>query len=493
MVQRTFPLQALDRLFAPRSVALVGASTTPGRWGMFVLHNLLKDGFEGKVYAVGRPGAKLFGLDFHGSLDEISEPLDLVLVMVPAAAAIGEVERAVRRGAKAIYVVSGGFGETGTAQGQAAEKRLHAIAAASAIPIVGPNGQGVLNTHRRFCGQMFFTTPPVGRISLVTQSGNVGVVLTTLSVQCGVGMSKVVSTGNAACVDLADFVEYLATDPDTSVICLYAEGTQHGRPLLDAIAYASARKPVLVLKAGNSAAGTRAASSHSAAMASNGAVFGDACRGAGALVVGSIVELWDAACMLAAMPAPRGPRVGILTLGGGLGVVTADLVAGAGLQVAPLPPALLARLDTILPSRWSRGNPVDTTAADSSLVAPVLRAMVELGELDVLLYVGFGENDIARYMMQQGALATTSPIPEICAQIERQEHGVRALVRDFIRDRQMPIVGIADVADFAHQIPNAAIVAHAREGFVTYPTPERGVQALRHLYAYHAARAEERP
>ena len=499
MPKRSFELSALDPLFAPRSVALIGASATPGKWGQFVLHNLLKDGYPGRVYAVGRKGAEAFGTTFYGSLDEIHEPVDLALVMVPPAAVLGEVERAVAHGVKVIYVVTGGLGETGTAAGREVERRLVDISARTGIPIVGPNGQGIVNTHLPLCGQMFFTMPPAGPIALVTQSGNIGVVLSTLAVHSGIGLSKVVSTGNAACLDIADFVEYLGADPDTRVLLLYVEGTKEGRRLLEAIELVSRRKPVVVMKAGNSAAGGRAATSHSAAMASDARVFVDACRSAGAVVTESFSEMWDAACILTSLPPPRGPRVGILTLGGGLGVITADLAAEAGFEVTPLPDTLRTALDAFLPPRWSRGNPIDLAATEGpTTIVDTLRLMIAEQCFDTIVYVGFGQNDVARYMIQHGSLADAPPMPQVCDVLHRMDVDVSELVRQVVAERKLPIVCIAEAVLLGREIPDAAIALHAEHGQPTFATPERGIRALEHLRDYHAwldreARSPERP
>jgi acetyl-CoA synthetase (ADP-forming) len=406
--------------------------------------------------------------------------------MVPPAAVLREVERAVERDVKVVYVVTGGLGETGTAAGHEIERRLAEISSRSGVPIVGPNGQGIVNAHLPLCGQMFFTMPPAGPIALITQSGNIGVVLSTLAVHSGIGLSKVVSTGNAACLDIADFVEYLGADPETQVLLLYVEGTKEGRRLLAAIEAVSRHKPVVLMKAGNSAAGGRAATSHSAAMASDARVFVDACRAAGAIVTSSFSEMWDAASILSSLPPPRGRRVGILTLGGGLGVITADLVAEAGFEVTPLPDSLRAALDVILPPRWSRGNPIDLAATEGpTTIVDALRLMIEAQCFDAIVYVGFGQNDVARYMIQHGTLADAFPMPQVCDVLHRMDLDVGELVRQVVTERQLPIVCIAEAVVLAREIPDAAIAVHARHGHPTFTTPERGIRALGHLVDYH--------
>jgi acyl-CoA synthetase (NDP forming) len=491
MPDRPFDLGTLDRLFEPRSIALIGASATPGKWGLFILHNLLKDGYAGKVYAVGRKGTRVLGIEFHGSVDEIPGEIDLALVAVPPASVLPEIDRCIRRGVKVVYVVTAGFSETG-GEGRAVEERIAQLSRETGVPILGPNGQGILNAGISLCAQMFFTMPPKGRISLATQSGNVGVALTNLSYHCGVGMSKIVSTGNAACVDLADAVAYFSTDAGTDVILVYVEGTREGRRLIASIREAAARKPVIVMKAGNSASGSRAAVSHSGAMASDARVFVDACRGAGAVTARSFVEMWDAACILACQPPLRGRRIGILTLGGGLGVITADLAAEAGFEVPPLPAVLMEKLDGILTPRWSHGNPIDLAAGEGpTTVVDTLGLMAEHGGFDGIIFVGFGETGIARHMIEIGAFGRVSPIREICEALKTIEHAVQARALEILRERKMPLIGIAEAAYLAREIEDSAIGRHAREGFVTFPTPERGVRALGHLLD-HCSRREAR-
>jgi acyl-CoA synthetase (NDP forming) len=490
---KTFDLGRLDFLFHPRSVALIGASATPGKWGLFILHNILKDGYRGKVHAVGRKGASVLGTVFHGSIDEIDGEIDLALVAVPPASVLPEVERCIRKGVGAVYIVTGGFGETGSQEGRAAEENLLELSRGSGVPIVGPNGQGIVNTHLDLCAQMFFTMPPKGRISLATQSGNIGVVLSNFSYMSGIGMSKIVSTGNAACADLADFVEYLGGDGETGVACIYVEGTREGRGLIEAIASVSKRKPVIVMKSGNTRPGSRAAASHSAAMASDARIFTDACRNAGALVVESLEEMWDAACMLCSQPPLQGRNIGILTLGGGLGVITADLASEAGFEVAPLPGRLKASLDELLPPRWSGGNPIDLAASEGpTTVADVLGRMADLGGFDAIVFVGFGENGLARHMIETGRFGRTSPIREMCEALKGIEAGIHQVVLKILRGKKIPFAGIAEAAAMAREISDSSITAHAGEGYVTFPTPERGIRALRHLLDHSALRRENR-
>ena len=230
-------MKKLDALFKPRSVALIGASATPAKWGLFLLHNLLKDGYQGKIYPVGRKGAQALGATFLGSSTRSRGDR--------SRAGGGSARRRDRRGGalhpargQGVYVITGGFGETGAA-GREVEERLAQISAASGVPIVGPNGQGILNAPLRLCAQMFFTMPPAGNISLVTQSGNIGVALSNLAFMTGIGMGKVVSTGNGAVLEPADFIDYLAQDDETGVVLLYVEGVREGRKLVAALAGAA--------------------------------------------------------------------------------------------------------------------------------------------------------------------------------------------------------------------------------------------------------------
>jgi len=483
---------ALAPFFAPSSVALVGASATPGKWGLFVLHNLMKDGYAGKVYAVGRPGVEVFGVPFAGSLAEIGAPVDLVLVMVPPAAVLGEVRAAIAAKARAIYVVTAGFGETG-AGGEAVERELARLSAESGVPIMGPNGQGITNTHVDLCAQMSFTMPPRGGIALVTQSGNVGVALSNLSLLFGVGMSTIVSTGNAACIDAADVIDHLAGDKDTRVITVYVEGVRDGRRLVDAIAAAAARTPVVVMKVGSTQEGRRAATSHSGAIASDWKVFTDACAAAGAAVAGTFEELWDAACILSAFPLVKGRRVGILTLGGGMGVITADCVAASGLQLPPLPAPIMEELDRTLPARWSRGNPIDLVAAEGpTTVVDVLTRMAQSGAFDALVFSGFGENGMARTVIETGRLGRVSPMPEICEVLGMIEAALQRGVADVMARFGIPVVPVSEVAYMTGIVRDSVVAAHAREGIMTFPTPERAVRALRHLFDYSVWRKEAR-
>jgi acetyltransferase len=186
--------------------------------------------------------------------------------------------------------------------------------------------------------------------------------------------------------------------------------------------------------------------------------------------------------------------VGILTLGGGLGVITADLVAEAGFELPALPEALCASLDAFLPPRWSRGNPIDLAAGEGpTTVADTLRLMVAEDCFDVIVYVGFGENDVARHMIGRGMLAGTFPMPEVCEALHHMDASIGEVVRQIVAERRLPIVCVADGALLAREIDRSAIVAHAAHGHLTFSTPERGVRALRHLCDYHARSSKGAP
>jgi acyl-CoA synthetase (NDP forming) len=376
----------LRSVLAPSSVAIVGASDELTRWGGSALKNILDGGYDGTIYPVNPRGGMFFGLPVATGIDELPEAPDLALLAVGASQTAAVVEQCGRRGIPAAVAIAAGFSETGD-EGAKLERELAEAAERNSVTLIGPNCMGLIANERRLHATGFIAMhPSPSRLSLVSQSGNLGVQLAAAAERRGIGLDKFIGVGNEAQVDVVDVLDYLRDEERTDCVLAYIEGIEDGRRLYDVARATTSQKPVVVLRGGTTESGGRAAASHTGAMAGSGAVFEAAARGAGVITCSSSQEALDLTCALAHLPLPNGRRVGVITNGGGVGVLMADEIARHGLSLAELPPELIAELDEVLPPFWSRRNPMDLVASAGGDVAPrVLRAVAGCEAIDALV------------------------------------------------------------------------------------------------------------
>jgi len=379
----------LSPLFAPRSVAVVGASNDPLKWGGSLMHNLINGGFAGPIYPVNGRGGTVFGLPAFSSIAELPEVPDLALVAVGAAHVNGVIEQCGERGIPVALVVAAGFSEAGEA-GIAAEAALVKTARDAGVTLIGPNCMGLLSTHSRLHAVGFLELrPQAGGLSIISQSGNIGVQLVTRAERRGVGIDKYVTVGNQASTSALDVLDALGDDPETAAVLVYLEEIGDGRRFIDVLRRITRKKPVVVLPGGMTDYGRRAAASHTGAMAGSTDVFLAATRQSGCLVRTGPDESLDLALCLSALPLPAGRRVAVVTLGGGWGVLAADELARNDLELAALEPHVLAALDEILPGYWCRSNPVDLVAAvGPDLAASTVTMLAESDAVDAVVVLG---------------------------------------------------------------------------------------------------------
>ena len=307
-------------------------------------------------------GGAILGLPAYPSPDDLPTTPELVIDALGGAAATPVIEECARHGVPAAIVIAAGFAEAGE-QGAALQQELARAADEGGVTLVGPNCMGVLCTSAALNAVGFVTLrPEPGPVSVISQSGNIGTQLLMTAERRGVGVEKFVSSGNQATTDANDLLEYMADDPKTGVVVMYLEGVGDGRRFYELARATAPRKPVIVMRGGLSALGRGAASSHTGALAGSAEVFRAATRQAGVITTSDPDEALDVASLLAYQPLPGGSRVAVVTLGGGWGVLTADALAENGLQLAELPPPVLAAVGELLPPFWSRGDPIDLVA-----------------------------------------------------------------------------------------------------------------------------------
>jgi acyl-CoA synthetase (NDP forming) len=400
----------LRPLFAPASVAVVGASSDPAKWGHALARGALAGEARRTVYLVNRRGGEILGRPAHASLAELPGPAELVVLAVPAAEFDDAVDGALAAGARAIVAITAGLGERdedGRARERAAVERVRAAGAV----LLGPNCLGVADAASELT--LAWSELPQGALGLITQSGNLALELGLLARDAGVGFSRFASLGNQADLEAVDLLVDFAAHEQTRAIALYVEDFRDGRAF--ARAAQAAGKPVLLLTAGRSDAGARAARSHTGALVSELAAVEAACRASGIVRVSTPSELVDVAQAVLAAPRPRGRRVAIVGDGGGHGVVAADVADALGLELPRLSDELSARVADGLPPTAARRNPVDLAGGGEQDVSSYARVGGELlrsGEADAVLLTGYfggyggaGELDAARGLARAAAEA----------------------------------------------------------------------------------------
>lgn len=365
----------LDALFSPKSVALIGATATEEKLGGVVLKNLL--GLKGKVYPVNPGYPELMGLKAYPSIGDLPQAVDLSIIMRPAAEVPGILRRHAGK-ARFALIVSAGFAEVGATELQ--EELVH-IGRETGIRLIGPNCLGVYNPRHgldtMFLPHALLKKPGKGNVAIVSQSGAIMISLLEEVRQAGMGVSKVINYGNAVDLDAADVYEYLAGDRDTDVVISYLESVGNGRRFIEAAQKLDKAKPLLVLKAGKGASGQRAAVSHTGRLAGSYEVFRSILRQFRIREAVDYESLLDGTKALSFQRPAPGKRVCIITNGGGAGVLAVDECARAGLELVPLPEAVVKTLKSSFPSFYTISNPIDLTgqvrAGDYSVALDAVR------------------------------------------------------------------------------------------------------------------------
>ena len=362
--EHTAGIAAIRHILKPASVALIGASRDRGRVGGAIFHNLIDAGFAGPVYPVNRAGGAVQGVRAYTSVREIPDPIELAVIAVPAKDVLSVARECSACGVKALVVVSAGFAEEGTS-GRARQDELLSICRDAGMRLVGPNCLGVLSTAEDVRLNATFSRgmPPAGPLSLLSQSGALGLAAIDQAAERGLGLSSFVSAGNKADVSGNDVLEFWEDDPDTSVIALYLESFGNPRTFARVARRVSRTKPIVAVKSGRSAAGARAAASHTgAALAASDMTVDALFRQAGVIRAGTLGELLDVSALLGTQPLPPGKRVAVLTNSGGPGILCADALEGEGMELAELSTSTHRRLKRLLPSAASVANPIDMLA-----------------------------------------------------------------------------------------------------------------------------------
>ena len=348
----------LDAIFAPHSVALIGATDRPGSVGRAVLWSLVSSPFGGTVYPVSSKHSSVLGIKAYRDVDQIPETVDLAVIVTPSATVPGLIGQCAAAGVRGAIVISAGFKELGE-RGRELEQQILEQLGNSHMRIIGPNCLGVMNPVTGLNATFANNMARPGTVAFISQSGALCTAILDWAQKEVVGFSAFVSVGSMLDVGWGDLIDYLGNDPRTHSIILYMESVGDARSFLSAAREVSLSKPIIVIKAGRSEAAAHAAASHTGTMAGSDEVLEAAFRRCGVLRVNTISDLFYMAETLSKQPRPKGPRVAVVTNAGGPGVLAADSIIGVGGELAELSPATLELLNQTLPPHWSRNNPVD--------------------------------------------------------------------------------------------------------------------------------------
>ena len=365
-------------LFEPHAVAILGASSDPNKLGGRPIRFLRDGGFQGKVYPVNSRNTEIQGYPAFSSIKDIPGPVDQAIIILPATACQAALEECGEKGVKVVQVFSSGFAEVGP-DGVLAQQQLVATAKRYGMKLLGPNCLGVVGVVNRFFATFSTAlealTPSPGTISIATQSGAFGSCAYSIAIQRGMGLSRIVATGNEAHIDVAECIDYFAQDPDTKVICAAIEGCQDGERLRSALLKAAQnKKPVIIMKVGTSTVGIAAAATHTGSLAGNDAIYDAIFAECGAWRAQTIEEMLDVAYFCSKLPVPENDQAGIVTVSGGIGILMADAAENNAIILPELPPSAVQKMIELLPFA-PLGNPMDTTAQVTAVKDGTTRTM----------------------------------------------------------------------------------------------------------------------
>jgi len=376
-------------LFFPRSIAVIGASNDPGSIGGKLFNNILTEGFVGPLYPVNPSSRVIRSVKAYPTIEEVPDEVDLAFIVVPHRLVIDVVEQCAKARVRGIVVISAGFSEVGE-EGAADEKRLLDIVRDSGMRMVGPNCMGLLNTSQavRLNGTFAPVYPPAGNVAMSSQSGALGIAILDYATRNNIGISQFVSVGNKVDVSGNDLIMAWEDDPQTDVITLYLESFGNPAKFSRIARRIGRRKPIIAVKSGRTSAGSRAASSHTGALASSDEAVNALFRQAGVIRVDTIEDLFDTASLLANQPIPAGRRVGIVTNAGGPGILAADALEANGLEIPELSEQLREEIGSKLPAEASTNNPVDLIASGGPEdFAHATGLLLHSGEVDAVMVI----------------------------------------------------------------------------------------------------------
>ncbi len=447
----TDPIRQLDAILRPKSVAVIGASTSPDKIGYEILKNILDSGFKGSVYPINPKADVILDLSCHKSVKDIAKAPDLAVIIIPARFVPQAVQECGEAGVKGVVIITGGFSEAGD-EGEALQSQVVEIAQKFGVRIIGPNCQGVNNPHHPLCASWPLLTYQ-GKIALISQSGTVGAAMMDWLSEDKLGTSSFVSMGNRADVDETDLIAYFNQDPDTEVIAAYIEGIKRPEKFIQAVE--QLQKPLVVLKSGRTPKGKVAAESHTKALAGADAIYEALFSKYNICRAYTAEEFYDYAKALAYLKPPKGNRILFITTSGGAAILATDQAEQEGLDVSPLPEEAVEAVTPLIPAHAIKANPIDLTGdATAQMFGDVIEVTRKYYDT---LGVIFGDP-------VEGASGVVTP-------------NANELIIFY---------GGADVERYESERMHL-------KGIPVFPTPERGIKALAQVLERKTLNAPQKP
>jgi acetyltransferase len=448
----------LDRIFNPKSIAIVGASEEEGTVGYALMRNLMELKFQGDIYPVNIRKTEILGYKAYPSVEQIPERVDLAVIATPARTVPDVVEQCGKAGIMALVIISAGFKEIGP-EGKALEERILEIKSKYGLRIIGPNCLGVIRPSINLNVTFISKMPKPGNIAFISQSGALGSAILDWAIHENIGFSNFVSIGSMIDVDFGDLIDYFGTDPKTKSILMYIEGLTDARKFMSAARHFARAKPIIVVKAGKFGESAKAAASHTGSLTGEDLIYDKAFRRAGIVRVDEIADLFNCAEVLGTQPLPRGPNLAIITNAGGPGVMATDATIARGGKMAQLSPKTMEALNNFLPHYWSRGNPIDILGdAKADRYKATVEACLNDENIDGILIIY-----TAQAVGEPVEIAKT--IAELCRGRTYQN---KTILTSFM--------GYGAVEE-ANRVFN-------QNNIPTYSTPEQAVKTYMYMYQY---------
>ncbi len=448
----------LDKVFNPKSVAIIGASDEEGSVGYAIVKNLTQIGYAGKVYLVNIRKPEILGVKTYQKIEQIPESVDLAMIATPAKTVPEVMEECGRAGVKGAIIVSAGFKETG-AEGKALEDKILEVKKKYSTRVIGPNCIGIIRPRINLNATFVDRMPKTGKVAFISQSGALGSAILDWAIHENIGFSNFVSIGSMIDVDFGDLIDYFGTDPKTKSILMYVEGITEARKFMSAARHFARTKPIIVVKAGKFSESAKAAASHTGSLSGEDDVYEAAFKRAGIVRVEEIEDLFNAAEVLGTQPLPSGPNLAVITNAGGPGVMATDALIAKGGKLAQLGRKTMDALNRLLPPFWSKGNPIDVLGdAGSEQYKTAVEACLNDENIDGILII-FTQQAVSQ------AIEVAKTIVEV---VKSKAYQNKTILTSFM--------GYGAVQE-ANSILNA-------NNIPTYSTPENAIKTYMHMYQY---------
>jgi acyl-CoA synthetase (NDP forming) len=456
--------EAMESIFNPGSVAIIGASDNPGKLGSHVMRSLVEGRYPGKIYPVNPGKDEILGIKTYPSLSQVPDTVDLSIIVLPAEQVPKIIEECKEKGVKGIVLITAGFKEIEDRRGEELQLEIRELADRYGIQIIGPNTFGIVNLRLPLNASFTpeFSLVEKGGISFVSQSGGMSHLMAFLSLKDKVGLSKIIGLGNRCNVDFAEMVEYLIKDPQTKVIAMYMEGIDHPKRLMDVVKRGNFEKPILVYKVGRSSTSDKASQFHTGSLAGKHEIYESAFKQAGILTVRSSEELLDTAKALTMCPLPEGNKVAVLSGQAGPGMAACDVCEMERLMIPPFSTDTQKRVEELLPPLALRTNPVDMGPAwyDSEAIKGIVHAVLEDKNIDAIM---------------------------VCIMFASANRAAVGILADLLLQRKTnkPVLCCFSAPP---GIWDDEIRRFEGSGIPNYPTPERAAKALVNLFRFKKVR-----